>query len=103
MKAQIINGLKYDTENAEHICYFANGYPPSDFNHCHGDVYKTKYGRFFIAGDGGPMSMFARSCGDGTSGSRGIIPLEEDHARKLCESARVDSETMAKFFDIQEA
>lgn len=62
MKA-IINGIRYDTENAVEVgsASFSN---PCDFQYWEATLYKTpRSGKFFLAGSGGPMSRYAKSYG----------------------------------------
>jgi hypothetical protein len=100
---QIIDGLKYDTEKADKIGDLDNGYYANDFNHWHGTLYRTKKRKhYFLAGRGGPMSMFARSCGNSTSGSTGIIVLDSCEALALCED-QLEPEVVEQFFKIDEA
>ncbi len=77
---RIINGKRYDTESAEIIASWSNGYNPGDFNYCDEDLHKTKKGAYFIAGDGGALSKYAESCENGSCSGEGIRVLDEDQA-----------------------
>ena len=102
---QIVDGKAYDTETADLIGNVDCGHPyASDFSYWDGSMYKTKRsGRYFIAGSGGPMSMFSVSVGQNEwGGSDGIIVLEPDEALEICED-QLDAEVIEKFFDIEEA
>ena len=100
---QIINGRKYDTETAEYIASTGFGYS-GDFRYWSEDLYKTEKGNWFIAGEGGPLTRYAVSTGDGTSGSERIIPLSKQEVLEWLESAN-KPEILEKFFpdDIEEA
>ena len=78
MKA-IIEGKRYNTETAEWIASYHNGCTHSDFNYLSEDLYRTPRGNWFLAGEGGPMTTYARHIGNGNkSGSEKIIPFTED-------------------------
>lgn len=78
---QIIDGLRYDTETAELIGDAdAGGYSASDFNYWSAGLYKTKSGRFFLAGEGGPLTSWARPIGNATGWGKGIVPMSESEA-----------------------
>lgn len=90
---KIINGKKYDTETATEIKYYTNGWSCSrSFERVDETLYRKKTGEFFLLGEGGPLTKYARRtsssewCGD----SR-IIPLTEAEAREwLAEHANGD-------------
>jgi hypothetical protein len=82
MKA-VINGVRFDTEKATLIGSAQSAHASSrDFGHWEADLYKTpKSGRYFLAGEGGPMSRFAESTGQNSwSGGSGIQPMDESDA-----------------------
>lgn len=101
---QIIDGLTYNTETATEICVLGSDGNTSqrDFRWWSARLFITKKGRFFMAGRGGPMSPFAVRCGNGTSGSDGIIPLSHDQARSYAER-EASPEVVEQFFDVEEA
>jgi len=85
MKA-VIDGKSYNTETAEKLCEASSGLGNSDFKHWYEELYRTKKGAYFLAGYGGPMTRWARSCqGGGYSGSRGIRVLDDQEAREWVE------------------
>lgn len=105
MKA-IINGLRYDTENARLIGETSHGESTSDFNYWKAGLYKTpRSGRFFLAGYGGPMTRYARSIGNNTSsGGEKIDPMTKEEALKWAEEYLDPDEIEAAFADdIQDA
>jgi hypothetical protein len=85
MKA-IIAGTRYDTEKATFIAEADNlgagADSTTDFSFWTAALYKTpRSGRYFLAGWGGPRSMFSRSTGQNSwSGGEAIIPLESEQA-----------------------
>ena len=84
MKATI-NHLTYNTETAELLASESYGYS-SDFNHWCETLYKTKKGNYFLHGEGGAMSKYAKSCGSNSvCGGDAIVPLTETDALAWCE------------------
>ena len=80
MKA-IIERKRYDTETATEVARWRNSYPVNDFHHYGETLYKTKGGRYFIAGSGGPLSPYAVSVGQsGHCGGQAIRPLSQAEA-----------------------
>lgn len=84
---KIIDGKAYDTETADLICSLSPvGYSRSDFRWEDTSLYRTKKGRFFIAGEGGALSRWARSIGDNGHGpGDGLTLVDDDEARSLVE------------------
>lgn len=102
---QVINGKVYNTETAIRLFEVSNCFSCSDFRHFDFHVYQTKKGAFFLAGSGGPMTMFGRPCGNMTSGGSKIIPLTENEALEWAESQHADisPNEIEKIFNVQEA
>ena len=82
---KIIDSKRYDTETAELIAEWSNGYGCNDFHYCSEDLYRTKKGAWFIHGEGGAMSKYSQPCGDMTGGGSDIIPMDADQAREWLE------------------
>lgn len=99
---KIIDGFRYDTEKADKVCDIRES-NPSDFRHIEASLYCTKRsGKFFIAGSGGPMTMFARRVDQNSwSGGSSLIPLTAEDARKYAEKYASD-EAIEKFFNVEE-
>ena len=100
---KIINGKAYDTDTATEVCECgtAGELPRGDFRRWKGTLYKTPNGRFFMVGEGGPMTLFARHHADGgSSGGAGLIALDAAQARHYAERAGADVEA---FFPVVEA
>ena len=64
---RIVDGLRYDTATATELVAWNNGAFGNDFNRCREVLYRTKTGRYFIHGEGGPMSRWAEACEGGRS------------------------------------
>jgi hypothetical protein len=98
----IIEGKTYNTETATKLGDVSrgSGCGPGDFNYDNTDLYITKKGTFFIAGEGGALSQWSRSCGNGSCGGSGIRLVDKTDARDLFE--RHDLENYADYFPVEE-
>jgi hypothetical protein len=82
---QIIDGLRYDTAKARAIGDFSNigrgASSTTDFKHWSATLYKTESGRYFLHGEGGPMTRWGQDI-DGNSRGWGehIEPLTPGEA-----------------------
>lgn len=72
---KIINGKLYDTETAETVGSRCNGYSYNDFRRLDETLYRKRTGEFFLYGEGGPMSQYAETFGDGETSGWRIVPL----------------------------
>lgn len=102
MKA-IINGTRYDTEKARLVGEAWHG-ATGDFNRWEAGLYVTpKSRRYFLAGNGGPMTRWARpAVGGGLQGGEGIIPVSREEALEWAEQNLSTEEIEAEFADIVE-
>lgn len=82
---RIINGKVYNTEKAERVGSWDNGYYTNDFHYCSEDLYRKKTGEFFLHGEGGAMSIYASSEGNMSGYGERIIPMTYDEAAKWAE------------------
>jgi hypothetical protein len=101
---KVIDGKVYNTETAECIHEWSNSYYPNDFHYCEESLYKTKKGAWFVAGEGGAMSGYARSCGSNSwAGGEGLRVLSDEEALGWLEQHGADADTIAAHFPIEEA
>ena len=100
---RVINGLTYNTDTAEEIGQDDNGLGTSDFRFYDETLYKTKKGRFFLAGEGGALTKWAEAYGDMSGFGSGIIALDKKDALEWCESHDIDSDIIEEHFEIDEA
>ena len=101
---KVINGKRYDTETAEVVGEWGNGYGRSDFHWCQETLYVTAKGAFFLHGEGGGLSRYSESYGDSTGSGETIVPMGRDEAQQWCEEHdQVDA--LEEYFsdDIEEA
>ena len=83
---QIIDGLRYDTKKAKLIGVASSSCGVTDFRYFEAGLYLTKSGRFFLAGEGGPMSMWRDQIDHNSwGGGSGIIPLSKHDALEWAE------------------
>ena len=89
MKA-IINGRRYNTEAPRTECLgedWGEGLGRNDFHYYFERLYRTGKGKYFLAGEGGPMTKYAVRTGNGQErrGGERIIPLTPEEAREWLE------------------
>ncbi len=100
-----IQGIRYDTEKATLI---GQGLGPaefrSDFSWWEAGLYVTPIsGRYFLAGEGGPMTTFGRTMEDGARGwGEKIIPIDRAEALKWGERFLSEDEIKKGFGDLIE-
>ena len=82
----IINGKKYDTSTAELIGEGDNSLSCNDFKYCNEQLYRKRTGEFFLYGEGGPMTEYAKDCPGGWCGGERISPYTDAEAREWCEN-----------------
>lgn len=86
MSKKIINNKVYDTNTARFLAGWNNGRYGNDFERCSEELYIKKTGEYFIYGKGGPMTQYARTCGQNEwAGGWKIKPLTETEAREWAE------------------
>lgn len=100
---KIIEGRTYNTKTSKIIGQWDNGIYGNDFRACSEDLYKNTKGAYFLHGEGGPMSGYAVSHGNETSGSEAIIPMTTEEAREWAEKHLDADEYEAEFGEVEEA
>lgn len=97
---KIINRKLYDTDTAKAIGSWTNNY--TGFHAESERLYRKKTGEYFLYGSGGPMSKYAVSIENGTSGSSKIIPLSENEAKDWAEEHLTADKYIAVFGNVEE-
>lgn len=82
---KIINGKRYDTETAEALGEWDNGHYGRDFERCSETLYRKKNGEFFLHGEGGALSRYAKYYGGNVSGGEQIIVMTYAEAQGWAE------------------
>jgi len=96
---RVIDGKVYDTKTAEAIHDWSNGYYQNDFNFCNETLYRTKKGAWFIYGEGGAMSGYARRCESNSfTGGDGLRVLTEAEALAWLEEHDADADVIQQHF-----
>lgn len=99
---RVIKGKLYNTETAERVGAWDNGYYTNDFNYCSEDLYQKKTGEFFLHGEGGAMSVYASSEGNMSGYGERIIPMTYDEAAQWAEKHLTGDEYEKIFGEITE-
>ena len=95
---KVINGKRYDTETAALVA--ADSFSDyGDFGYWSEEIYRTKRGNWFLVGEGGAMSPYARAAGQNeTRGGSVLIPFTKKEALTWLEAHTSDSESYEKYF-----
>ena len=100
---KVINGKLYNTDTATKIASWDNGLYRDDFGWCDEDLFVTKKGAYFVWGQGGGNSRWAKTTGDGRCGGSSLDALTPAMARQWCEEHDIDADTIAEHFTVEEA
>ena len=95
---RVIDGLIYDTEEAEGIASANSGYPAGDFRGMEETLYRTKNGNWFLCGEGGPMTKYAIPVGNMKGGGRKLIPMIDDIEVLAWLEEHEETEAIEKYF-----
>ena len=83
---KVIEGKVYDTDSAELLHSWENMADTGNFNYCSEELYVTRKGAYFVAGEGGAMSTYAEALGGGSwGGGEGITPMPKGEAMQWLE------------------
>ena len=86
MMKKIISGRRYDTATATLVHEASANCPRNDFAWWSEDLYRTPKGIWFVVGEGGPMSRYAHTVGNTTTGSSDELrPISAQQAREWLE------------------
>lgn len=98
---KIINGRLYDTETAKELG--SDSYSNrSDFHYWEETLYQKRTGEFFLHGEGGPASKYAKTVGlNEWSGGERIMPLSYTEAQEWAEK-HLDGDTYIEIFGAPE-
>lgn len=96
---KVIDGAKYNTSAAKFLG--GHGYSnPGDFSYYDESLYRTKAGKYFLHGEGGPMSKYAKSTGQNNwSGGSAILPMSRTSAMEWAEE-NLDGDEYEAIFGI---
>lgn len=99
---KIINHVRYNTDTAKKLGSWQID-TESDLDRCEEALYRTKSGKFFIHGTGGPRTRYASPRGDGGwCSGEAIVPIGEDAARQWAEKKLPADEYEMVFGEVSE-
>ena len=87
----------YDTDTADLVSEWDNSLPLSDFKHCKELLYRTIRGRFFLVGEGGGLTQYARNTGNGYTTGRQLSAMTDGQAVQWLEDHN-DVAAMEEYF-----
>lgn len=100
---KVISGSLYDTSTARLVGAWDNGVYGNDFSAVSEELYRTRSGKYFVHGEGGPLTTYAVHHGNDTSGSEEIRPMTVDQARAWAEEKLSADKYAAEFGEPEEA
>ena len=99
---KVIQGVLCDTSTAKYLGS-ASYLGDRDFAHWNEALYRTKSGKYFLYGEGGPASRYAVTIGQNEwSGGEKIQPLSREAAMKWAEEYLDGDEYIAAFGNPEE-
>lgn len=100
---KILNGKRYNTETARKVADYSNGGGWRDFSHLEETLYCKRTGEYFIAGEGGPQTKYAKRVDQNSwSGGKSIIPMALTDAREWAEAHMDADEYETEFGAVDE-
>lgn len=94
---KVINGKMYDTETATELGSHSFSHR-GDFHFYEETLYRKKTGEFFLYGEGGPLTQYARTVGlNEWSGGERIMPYSYKEAQKWAED-NLDADDYEEIF-----
>ena len=101
---QIIKNKLYDTDTAKEIGMdYGGGQGPRDFRYWEERLFRKKTGEYFLYGEGGPLTQYARWLdGNNRTGGEKIMPMTYEAARLWAEEHLSADEYMAEFGPVDE-
>lgn len=99
---KIVKGKLYNTDTAKKVAEWSADIAKNDLRFYSETLYQKRTGEFFLYGEGGPDSKYAKPYdGDWVSGEK-IIPLSLENAKETV-SKNLDTEEYEKIFgDVSE-
>lgn len=100
---RVVDGKRYDTDTARHLCHIRCTETGGDFGWENTDLYVTKKGTYFLAGEGNASSRWGqRAIGGGSIPGVGVKPIAADEARHMLEQ---EDETflIEELFEVEDA
>ncbi len=93
---KVINGKTYRTHTA-HLIVTLPGHFPKTSNKWHTThLYRNQRGAYFLAGEGGSLSRWAKITPRGAIPGKGIEPISQDEARAYAQHAGLSPDRFAR-------
>ena len=92
---KVINGKTYRSHTAQLIVTVPNPFPTTDNKWHDTRLYRTQRGAYFLAGEGGSGSRWAKITPHGAIPGEGIEPLPKDKARAYAKYAGLSPDRCA--------
>lgn len=96
---KVIRGRVYDTTKAKKIYETDNGLGYNDLYYISETLYCKKTGEYFLHGDGGAGTGYAKHCGTTSVGAEDIVPLTYNEAKQWAEEHMNGDEYTKEFGD----
>ncbi len=94
----IIDGKRYDTETATKVADWDSG-NTGDLSYTAEALYRAKNGGWFLDGEGGPQSRYAKSDGDSMGYGSSLVPLTPEKAYAWVQQHGETEAVLAYFAD----
>lgn len=100
---KIIKNKIYDTETAEYVGEWENTTDLSNFHRVHETLYRKKNGEYFLHGEGGGLTQYAKQVEmRGFTSGENLVPLEYEAARAWAEEHLDADEYIDEFGEIED-
>jgi hypothetical protein len=95
---QLIDRKLYDTDEAEQIAKYAPNTDRDDFRYVIETLYRTSDEEYFVHGEGGAATTYAKRVTGGHAPGEEIHRLTEEEALDWCEARSIDGEIVIEEF-----
>lgn len=96
---KVIRGRVYDTTTARNVYETDNGLCYNDLYYVNETLYCKKTGEYFLHGDGGAGTGYAKHYGTTSVGAEDIVPLTYNEAKQWAEEHMDGDEYIKEFGD----
>ena len=93
---KVINGKTYRSHTAQLIVTLPSPFPKTDHKWHETRLYRNQRGAYFLAGEGGALSRWAKITPRGAIEGEGIEPISKDEARAYAQYAGLSPDRFAR-------
>ncbi len=93
---KVINGKTYRTHTAQLIVTLPSHFPKTDNKWHDTRLYRNQRGAYFLAGEGGALSRWAKATPRGAIPGEGIKVISKDEARAYAKEAGLSPDRFAR-------